>query len=199
MDLAVERRAWRTGVVVASLADRQPRAVYCRLSPDSSIQLYHRCNATSRYREQVLGWEQRVYKSVLYGIHRERPQKAKVARNFGRRPAGRRRCLHVHGPFRVQSILDPLYPAVPAGARHRFQPIFPPFCERPAFYVAAVGALDFMDGSNMSDATAAGTDASIVGRVRKRAPEACTFCRRRKARFYIMVAKRRSLTEADQV
>ena len=36
-----------------------------------------------------------------------------------------------------------------------------------------------MDGN--SNATAAG-DGQTVGRVRKRAPEACTFCRRRKAR-----------------
>lgn len=36
-----------------------------------------------------------------------------------------------------------------------------------------------MDGN--SNVTAAG-DAHAVGRVRKRAPEACTFCRRRKAR-----------------
>lgn len=36
-----------------------------------------------------------------------------------------------------------------------------------------------MNGND--DATAVG-DSQVVGRVRKRAPEACTFCRRRKAR-----------------
>lgn len=41
-----------------------------------------------------------------------------------------------------------------------------------------------MDGN--SNATAVG-DSQTVGRVRKRAPEACTFCRRRKARTCLSV------------
>lgn len=43
-----------------------------------------------------------------------------------------------------------------------------------------------MDSSS-SNAAADGTDISAVGRVRKRAPEACTFCRRRKARGYMSI------------
>jgi hypothetical protein len=79
-------------------------------------------------------------------------------------------------------LIFPLFPFFPRERNTAYLNIAPQHRSGTSFDVAVVGFLISMDGGSTPVATAAGNDTPSVGRVRKRAPEACTFCRRRKAR-----------------